>query len=160
MFIPGRKRRSDSIQCMCRNTLGGILKFDRHCNLSLNLFYGAHCAFSNQQEDQDTRPTHTTEKNISVIFSNSWELDLTLTCSRHKKKEKKKRTLSVQNISDVAVTINFDQGHQNWHKNITFTGVYPTAQFERSRIKSVQGPKIKVFVEFVKAKIITFLRCM
>ena len=38
--------------------------------------------------------------------------------------------LSVQNISDVAVTINFDQGHQNWHKNITFTGVYPTAQFE------------------------------
>ena len=62
MFIPGRKRQSDGIQCMCRKTLGGILKFDRHCNLFLNLFYGAHYAFSNQQEEQDTRPTHTTEK--------------------------------------------------------------------------------------------------
>ena len=62
-----------------------------------------------------------------------------------------KKILSFQNISDVAVTIKFDQGHQNWHGNNTFTGDYPMAQFERSRIKSVQGPKIKVFVEFVKA---------
>ena len=62
MFIPGRKRRSDGMQCMCRKTLGGILKFDRRCNLSLNPFYGAHYAFSSWQEEQDTRPTHTTEK--------------------------------------------------------------------------------------------------
>ena len=60
--------------------------------------------------------------------------------------------LSVQNISDVAVNIHFDQGNQYWHKNITFTGDYPTAQFERSRLKSViERPKIKAFVEFVKA---------
>ena len=68
------------------------------------------------------------------------------------KKRKKKRMLSVQNISDVAVIIKFDQGHQNWHENSSFTGDYPMAQFEISRLKSVQeGPKIKVFVEFVKA---------
>ena len=60
--------------------------------------------------------------------------------------------LSVQNISDVAVIIKFGQSHQNWHENSTFAGDYPMAQFERSRQKSVQaGPKIKVFVEFVKA---------
>ena len=59
---------------------------------------------------------------------------------------------SVQNISDVAVTIKFDRGHQNWHENNTFTGDYPMAQFERSRLKSViERPKIKAFVEFVKA---------
>ena len=62
--------------------------------------------------------------------------------------------LSVQNISDVAVTIKFDHGHQNCHENSTFTGDYPMARFERSRLKSVQeGPKIKVFVEFVKSVI-------
>ena len=50
------------------------------------------------------------------------------------------------------MTIKFDQGHQNWHENSTFTGDYTMAQFERSRLKSVQeGPKIKVSVEFVKA---------
>ena len=60
--------------------------------------------------------------------------------------------LSVQNISDVAVIIKFDQGHQNWHENCTFTGDYPMAQFERARLKSIkEGPKIKVFVKFVKA---------
>ena len=54
---------------------------------------------------------------------------------------------SVQNISDVAVTIKFDPGHPNWHENSTFTGDCPMAQFERSRLKSVQGgPKINVFV--------------
>ena len=58
--------------------------------------------------------------------------------------------LSVQNISDAAVTIKFDQGHQKWHENSTFTGDYSMAQFQRSRLKSVQeGPKIKVFVEHV-----------
>ena len=154
MFIPGRKRRSDSIQWMCRKTLGGILKFDRHCNLSLILFYGAHCAFSSKQVEQDTRPTHTTEKHN---FRNFFKL---MRIRPDTNMEETKRMLSVQNISHVAVTIKFDQGHQNWQENSTFTGDYPTAQFERSRIKSVQGPKIKVFVEFVKAKIITFLRCM
>ena len=60
--------------------------------------------------------------------------------------------LSVKNISDVAVTIQFDYGHQNWNENGKFTGDYPMAQFERSRLKRFQkGPKIKVFVEFVKA---------
>ena len=60
--------------------------------------------------------------------------------------------LSVQNIFDVAVTIKFDQGHQNWHENSTFTGDYPMAQFERSRLKSVQeGSKIKVFTKFANA---------
>ena len=58
--------------------------------------------------------------------------------------------LSVRNISDAAVTIKFDQGHQNWHENSTFIGDYPTAQFERSRQKSVQGGP-KILVEFVKA---------
>ena len=59
---------------------------------------------------------------------------------------------SVQSISDVAVTIKCDQGHQNWHENSTLTGEYSMAQFERSRLKSVQeGSKIKVFVEIVKA---------
>ena len=59
---------------------------------------------------------------------------------------------SVQNISDVAVTKIFYHGHQNWHENTIFTGDYSMAQFGRSRQKSVQeGPKIKVFVEFVKA---------
>ena len=68
--------------------------------------------------------------------------------------------LSVQNISDAAVTIKFDQGHQNWHENSTFTGDYPMARFERSRLKSVQeGPKIKVFVEFVKACLTTLPKC-
>ena len=45
-----------------------------------------------------------------------------------KKKGKEKRMLSVQNISDAAVTIKFDQGHQNWHENSTFTGDYPKAE--------------------------------
>ena len=59
---------------------------------------------------------------------------------------------SVQNISDVVETIQFEKGHQNWHEISTFTGDYPMAQFERFRLKSVQeGTKIKVFVEFVKA---------
>ena len=39
----------------------------------------------------------------------------------------------VQNISDVAVTIKIDQGHQNWNEDSTFTGDYPMAQFEKSR---------------------------
>ena len=43
--------------------------------------------------------------------------------------------LSVQNISDVAVTVKFDQGHQNWHENSTFTGAYLMAQFERSHLE-------------------------
>ena len=35
------------------------------------------------------------------------------------------------------------------------------AQFERSRLKIVQeGPKIKVFVEFVKAYLTTLPKCM
>ena len=45
-----------------------------------------------------------------------------------KKKKRKKRMLSVQNTSDVAVTITFDQGQQNWHENSTFTGDYPKAE--------------------------------
>ena len=54
---------------VCRKTLGGILKFDRHYNLCLNLFYGAHYAFANYQEEQDTRPTRTTEKhNYRKVF--------------------------------------------------------------------------------------------
>ena len=66
--------------------------------------------------------------------------------------EETKRMLSVQNISHVAVTIRFDQGHQNWQENSTFTGDYPMAQFERSHLEQFQeGPKIKVIVEFVKA---------
>ena len=54
---------------------------------------------------------------------------------------------SVQNISDVVETIQFEKGHQNWHENSTFTGDYPMAQqFKRSCLKYVQeGPKIKVF---------------
>ena len=64
---------------------------------------------------------------------------------------KKKKVLSVPNISDVAVTIKFDQGHQNWHGKSTFTRDYPKAQFERSRLKSAQEEsKIKNVVEFVK----------
>ena len=50
-------------------------------------------------------------------------------------KKRKKNPLSVQNISDVAVIIKFDQGHQNWHENNTFAEDYPMAQFERSRKK-------------------------
>ena len=51
--------------------------------------------------------------------------------------------LSVQNISDVAVTINFDEGHQNCNENVTFTGDYLMAWCERSRLKIVQeGPEI------------------
>ena len=50
----------------------------------------------------------------------------------------------------------FDQGHRNSHVNITFKGGYPEAKLERSRLKRVQaGPKIKVFVEFVKAYLTT-----
>ena len=134
MFIPGRKRRRDGIQCMCRKTLDGILKFDRHCSLFLNLFYGVHYAFASQQEEQDTRSTTQLKSTASVFFSDSDE------------------NQTIQNISDVAVTIKFDQGHQNWHENSTFTGDYPMAQFERFHLKSVQeGTKIQVFVEFVKA---------
>ena len=63
-----------------------------------------------------------------------------------------KKTLSVQNIFYVAVTIKIYYGHQNCNENGKFTGDYPMAQFERSRLKRFQkGPKIKVFVEFVKA---------
>ena len=59
--------------------------------------------------------------------------------------------LSVQNISEVAVTMKFDQGHQNSHANATFKG-YPEAKLGRSRPESVQGgPKITVFAEFVQA---------
>ena len=68
----------------------------------------------------------------------------------------KKKMLSVQNISDVAVTIQFDCGHQNWNENGKFTGDYPMAQFERSHLEQFQkGPKIKVFVEFVEAYLTT-----
>ena len=60
--------------------------------------------------------------------------------------------LSVQNISEVAVTKKFDQGHQNSYVNFTFKRGYLEAKLDSSRLKSVQeGPKIKVFVEFVKA---------
>ena len=90
MFIPGRKRRSDGIQCMCRKTLGEILKFDRHCNPFLNLFYGAHYAFSNQQEEQDTRPTHTTEKHN---FRKCFKLMRIRPDTNMQEKEKKKNAL-------------------------------------------------------------------
>ena len=79
MFIPGRKRGSDGTQCMCRKTLGGILKFDRHCNLFLNPFYGARYAF----------PTSKMNKTLD-------------------QRTQLKSTASVLNISDVAVTIKFD----------------------------------------------------
>ena len=60
--------------------------------------------------------------------------------------------LSVQNISEVAVTMTFDQGHQNSYVNVTFKGGYPEAKLERSRSKSVQeGPKTTIFAKFVKA---------
>ena len=42
---------------------------------------------------------------------------------------------SVQNISDVVETIQFEKGHQNWHEISTFTGDYPMAQFERSHLE-------------------------
>ena len=48
-----------------------------------------------------------TEKhNFREFFKLLWQLDQTLTC-------RGKKMLSVQNISDVAVTIQFDYGHQN-----------------------------------------------
>ena len=80
MFIPGRKRQSDGIQCMCRKTLGGILKFDRHCSLFLNPFYGAYYAFF---------PISKKNKTLDQLTQ-------------------LKSTASVLNISDVAVTIKFD----------------------------------------------------
>ena len=51
--------------------------------------------------------------------------------------------LAVQNIFDIEVTIKCYQGHQHCNEKGKFTGDYPMAQFERSRLKSVQeGPKI------------------
>ena len=42
--------------------------------------------------------------------------------------------LSIQNISEVAVTMKSDHGHRNWHVNVTSKG-YPEANLERSRLK-------------------------
>ena len=59
--------------------------------------------------------------------------------------------LSVQNISEVAVTMKFDQVHQNSHVNVTFKG-YLETKLERPRLQSVQEEsQIKVCVEFVTA---------
>ena len=38
--------------------------------------------------------------------------------------------LSIQNISEVAVTMKSDHGHRNWHVK-----GYPEANLERSRLK-------------------------
>ena len=55
-----------------------------------------------------------------------------------------RKMLSVQNISDVAVTMKFDLDHKNCKENGKFTGDYPMAQFERSGVNIVQeGPKNK-----------------
>ena len=59
--------------------------------------------------------------------------------------------LSVQNISEVAVTTKFDEGYQNLHVNVTFKG-YPQANWKDLASKmSTRDPKIKVLVEIVKA---------
>ena len=67
--------------------------------------------------------------------------------------------LSVQNISKVAVTMKFDQGHQNSYVNITFKGGYPEAKLERSRLESVyEGPKINVSCEIEHEKQFAMVR--
>ena len=126
MFIPGRKRRSDGIQCMCRKTLGGILKFDRHCNFFLFFFcYGAHYAFSNQQE-QDTDQVTQLKSTTSAKFSIA---------------EDKKECFPFK----FSKYFRWCSDHKIFSWSTKLTGDYPTAQFERSRLKSVQeGPKISL----------------
>ena len=59
--------------------------------------------------------------------------------------------ISVQNISEVAVTMKFDQDHQNSRVNAKYNGSYLEARLERSRLRSFQeGPKVSV-VKIVKA---------
>ena len=117
MFIPGRKRRSDDMQCMCRKTLGGILKLDPHCSPFLNLSQRSHHAFHYSQEEQKTLD----QLEIKIENHNFHSLVLFLFFSLSHKKLNQTLTgrggggrgggareiLSFQNISGEAVAVKF-----------------------------------------------------